>query len=297
MRDPTLLSFLALLLASTALRPANAGTGVGTGATRYPDLGIAFVPPPDWTGQAQEGTVLLTSSRYKGFILVQPHEYGSLEQMAAEASQGIVDESSGIWLMPTSTLQPVGSNGLSAEFAGMVQGVQARAFALGLLAPRGGGVTILATVEAASWSDAYPSAVRAIAGSLAFTAPEAPAATAGRTDAGLMRYFSGEWYAYSGGTTLYGSAGTERTMTLCPDGTFRDSREFGASGTGEWGVASAGSGQARWTIQGDRTRGVVVVAYPGGQTRRIPYQVVSKADQTVSFDGITYAFAGSPRCP
>ncbi len=289
---------------------ARAGTPAAGKATRFPELGVAFVPPPDWNPQVQEGVILFTSTRYKGFILVQPHEYASLDQMAADAVQGIVDEASSVWLMPTSALQPVGTNGLSAEFAGIAQGLQARAYVIGLLSPRGGGVTIMASVESASWSDAYPDAARAIAGSLSFSAPAAPAApaatpaTSGRTDTSLMQYLAGEWYSYSSGTTLYGSAGTERTMTLCPDGTYRDSSEFSASGSGDasgsgvdWGAARTAAGQARWTVQGDRTQGVIVVTYPSGQTRRIPYRVVSKAEQTIAFDGITYAFAGTPRCP
>ncbi len=47
-----------------------------------------------------------------------------------------------------------------------------------------------------------------------------------------MRYFAGDYYSYSSGSTLSGGAGTERTVTLCPDGLYRDSYEFSASGTG-----------------------------------------------------------------
>jgi hypothetical protein len=41
---------------------------------------------------------------------------------------------------------------------------------------------------------------------------------------------------------------------------------------------------------------VITVTYPNGQTKRIPYQVISKNDQTIRFDGITYAFAGAAKC-
>lgn len=301
---------LAVLVTLAAAAPRSSPPPA-TGQASYPELGIAFGMPGDWSGQAQEGAVFLTSTRYKGFILIQSHEYTSLGQMAADAAQGIVDGEAGLWLMPVAEFQPVGDNGMSAEFAGMAQGVPARAFAIGLIGPRGGGVTVMAAVETGSWSDAYPGFVRSIAGSLTFGAaggPTAaggpatagrapPPAATGRTDTGLMQYLAGEWYSYSSGGTMYGSAGTERTMTLCPDGFFRDSSEFSASGTGEWGVASTGGGQARWSVQGDRTQGTITVTAGGGQSRQFGYRIVSKQDQTIAFDGITYAFAGTPRCP
>lgn len=125
-------------------------------------------------------------------------------------------------------------------------------------------------------------------------APPPPAAA--QTDSSLMRYFAGEYYSYSSGSTIYGGAGTERTVTLCPDGLYRDSYEFSASGTGSWGGASSGRGAARWSIQGDRIRGVIIVAYANGQTKRITYEVVSKNEGAILFGGVKFAFAGAPKC-
>ena len=161
----------------------------------------------------------------------------------------------------------------------------------------------MAATEAASYSSDYSDAVLAIAGSLSFlpvgASGGAPMAGAqgggGATDSSLLSYFAGEWYSYSSGSTIYGGAGTERTMTLCPDGNFRDSSEFSASGGG-WGAANAQGGWGRWTIQGDKNQGVIFVTYPNGQTKRIPYRVVSKEEQTINFDGVTYAFAGTAKC-
>ena len=117
-------------------------------------------------------------------------------------------------------------------------------------------------------------------------------------DMGLMRYFAGEYYSYSGGSTIYGSAGSERTVTLCPDGRYLDSYEFSASGTGDpaWGGVSSQKGTAHWTIQGDQTQGVIIVTYAGGQTKSIPFQVVSKDEGAILFDGIKFAYAGAPKC-
>lgn len=127
--------------------------------------------------------------------------------------------------------------------------------------------------------------------------PGAGAPSSGpQTDTTLMRYFAGEYYSYSSGSTLSGGAGTERTVTLCPDGLYRDSYEFSASGTGEWGAVNRQRGAARWSIQGDKNRGIIIVTYGIGQTKKIPYQVVSKDEGAILFDGIKFAFAGAPKC-
>jgi hypothetical protein len=262
-----------------------------------PEMGISFTAPAGWNSQKQGDAMFLTSTTYKGFILIQRHAYNSVEQMANDARQGIVDEAAGIQLMPASEFQAVGKNGLAGEFSGMVQGRQARTYAVGLIAPGGGGVTVMAATEAPSYTEAYPGFVRAIVGGLTFVSagPSAgnQAGVASNTD--LMGFFAGEWYSYTSGSTIYGGAGTERKMTLCPNGLYRDSSEFSASGGG-WGAASAQGGWGRWTIQGDRLQGAVTVRYPNGQSRRITYQKNSKAGKIFDFDGIMFVFAGEAQC-
>jgi hypothetical protein len=288
---------------------APAEPSAGGNVISVPELGVSFAVPPGWSGQKQAESVYLTSTNRKGFIVITRHAYNSFQEMAQEAGQGIVDASTNTRLMPMSQFQPFGKNGMVAEFSGTAQGQKARAFAIGLLSPQGGGVTIMAATEAASYSSDYSDAVLAVAGSLSFLAGGAQGggapmagpqggygSGAGATDTSLMSYFAGEWYSYSSGSTIYGGAGTERKMTLCPDGNYRDSSEFSAGGTGQWGAANAQAGWGRWTIQGDRNQGTISVTYPNGQTRRIPYRVVSKEEQTISFDGVTYAFAGNPNC-
>ena len=265
-----------------------------------PELGVSFSVPAGWIGQKQNDAAYLTSTSYKGFIVITRHAYNSIQEMAKEAGQGIVDESTNTRLMPVAPFQPFGKNGMVGEFSGTAQGQNARTFAVGLISPQGGGVTIMAATEAASYSSDYSDLVLAIAGSLSFLPAGAQsglpaAAPQGEGDMSLMKYFAGEWYSYSSGSTIYGSAGTERTMTLCPDGLFRDSSEFSASG-GDWGGANARSGWGRWAAQGDKTQGTITVTYPDGRSRRFAYRVVSKEEQTIDFDGVKYAFAGAAKC-
>lgn len=276
---------------------APAQTPGGGNRVSDPEMGISFIMPIGWNGQKQGEAIYVTSTNHKGFILIQRHSYNSLQEMANEAGQGIVDEAGGTRLMPVSEFQAFGTNGMAVEFSGVAQGRQARSFAVGLLSPQGGGVTIMAAVEAAGYTQDYPGFVRSIAGSLAFIAarPAAGNQPSGPSDNNLMKYFAGEYYYYSSGSTISGGAGTERKVTLCPDGLYRDSSEFSASGS-DWGAANAQSGAARWSIQGDTTQGVIVVTYANGQSKRFSYRVVSKDEQTIMFDGVTFAYAGAPKC-
>jgi hypothetical protein len=276
---------------STVHREAARGTPARAADTvNDSQMGISFAPPAGWKAQKQEGGYILGSTTHKGFILIMGHSFSSLGQMNEEASQGLVDENQGIELRPSTVPQPFQKNGLAAEFDGFVQGREARAFAIGLLSPQGGGVTILAAVEKAGYTEAYPQFVRAIASSLVFSAPQA--------DSSLMRYFAGKYYSYSSGSTLYGSAGTERQVMLCPNGVYFDSYEFSASGAGggqNWGGAQQKRGAARWSIRGNKSSGVITIISPSGETREVRYQVTGE-DGVLLIDGIKFAFAGAAEC-
>ncbi len=263
----------------------------------YPELGISFASPAGWVVQKQGDVIYLTSTSYKGSIMIQRHAYNSLEQMASEARHGIVDDGGATRLVPSSQFQAFGKNGLGVEFSGAVQGRQARSYAIGLISPGGGGVTIMAATDAANYTEEYPSLVRAIAGAVAFDSGRLPTGNqpGGAANTDLASYFAGEWYSYSSGSTIYGGAGTERKMTLCANGLYRDSSEFSASGDG-WGGVRSQAGWGRWTIQGDRNQGVISVTSASGQTKRISYQVVSKKEQTINFNGIVFVFAGEAKC-
>lgn len=270
-----------------------------------PEMGISFRVPEGWKAVKQGGGYLMGSDTLKGFILILPHGYPSLDALGAEAEEGILDEDSGILLYPASELKKFGGNGLQGEFRGTIQQRDAAAFAVGLLSPKGGGVTILSAVESSSFTDAYRQLARSIASSLTFGAQAtagggtggggAPAGTGPATDASLMRYFQGKYYSYSGGSTLSGGAGTERRVMLCANGHFFDSSEFSAQGTGDWGAVSTSRGRARWAIQGDRTRGVITIIRPDGSTQRVRYQVTGESG-VILFDGITFAFEGAAEC-
>lgn len=256
-------------------------------------MGISFSPPAGWRAQKQETGYLLGSDTYRGFIIIMAHGYNSLQEMRAEAQEGILDEGSGIELRPVSEFKTFGKNGLAGEFSGTVQGQMAKAFAIGLISSDGGGVTIMAAVEEGSYSSEYPGFVRSLASTLSFIRPQASQG-AGPGDASLMTYFAGKYYSFSSGSTISGSAGTERRVMLCSNGQFYDSSEFSASGT-DWGGANSRRGTARWKIQGDKRAGFITLIRPNGETERVTYQVTGEAG-VILFNGIKFAFEGAAEC-
>jgi hypothetical protein len=121
------------------------------------------------------------------------------------------------------------------------------------------------------------------------------AAPAGPNDPSLQGWITGEYYYFS--SSMVVSASSERTLTLCEDGRFRMKGEFGASGRDPtWGVASQGGSSGGWTISGNRESGTITFTFENGSSRNIRYQVDSREQQTMMFDGLRYAFAGVAVC-
>ena len=112
-----------------------------------------------------------------------------------------------------------------------------------------------------------------------------------------MQDLAGKYYSYTGGSTIYGSAGTERRVMLCPNGLFYDSSEFSASGQGDvnWGGARSSGGAARWSIRGDKTRGIITIIRPNGRAEEVSYQVTGE-EGVILFNGIKFAYEGAPEC-
>jgi hypothetical protein len=284
--------------AGQGARPAGApppgpAAAPAAGGPRVTDeqLGFSFVPPAGWKVQKQPQGYLLGSDTLKGFILVTPHNFSSLEQIRAEASQGLVDAQSGIQLMPAGGFQPVGANGLAGEFSGMFQGQMAKAYSIALLSPQGGGVTVLAAVTADGYTAEYPRAVQSIAASVQF----APAQAGG---GGLMQWIAGKYWSYSSS----GGYSSERTVHLCPDGRYFDSAESSASGSfdgrasgSDWGTASQSQGVARWKIRGSQQQGVITILYPDGTSQEVAYQATGEQG-VFMIEGRKYAYAGPPNC-
>lgn len=239
-----------------------------------PYWGVTFQAPEGWVHRQTDEGVLMGSNTEKGVILVFPHSYNSLDELRAEAAKGIAEE--GAQLVLAGGVEAFGSNGLAAEYQGIADGQQARAYAVGLISPHGGGATILTAVESGAYSAAYAERVRAIARSVRFSPPKtSPAAggwkekLAGHCVAYLSSY-SSSGPSYDGYSTG-GYSSTKSRFYLYPDGTFEggSSTSISVDTGGAFGNSASDSGNqaGRWQIVGARGGGAALsLRYPDGST-------------------------------
>ena len=115
-----------------------------------------------------------------------------------------------------------------------------------------------------------------------------------QNDPDLMNYYVGSYYSFSavgGGQT----GGTERKLSLCPDGRYYSNSESGYSGqSGAWGTASQGGGGGTWKITGTKTAGTIALTSASGKTNTYKYE--SCGNGCYYFGNVKYAYAGKPEC-
>ncbi len=116
-------------------------------------------------------------------------------------------------------------------------------------------------------------------------------------DPELMNYYVGSYYSFNavgGGQT----GGTERKLSLCPDGKYYSNSESGYSGDagtgGAWGTASQGGGGGTWKITGSKTAGTISFTNASGKVTTYKYE--SCGNGCYYLGSIKYAYAGKPEC-
>ncbi len=114
----------------------------------------------------------------------------------------------------------------------------------------------------------------------------------------LMRQMAGEYYSFSSAGLSY-SGGTERRVTLCPDGTYYSGTESsysaGAGTSDAWGAASQRSGRGTWKVQGNVNQGLLTTIEPSGEATEYQYQRCGGG--CIYFGDTKFAFAGPAKCP
>lgn len=227
------------------------------------DVGVRFRVPKGWIAKKTEMGYLLGSNTEKGFLLVSSHELPSIEQLRAEAQAGLTDEN-GTALQLSGEVVPFGKNGLAAEYRGAVEWQPARAYAIGLLSPHGGGVTVLAAVEEASYSGKYRRLAETVATSVEFFEPQvSPVAEEWKqrlSNARLTYLWS--YYSDSGVDGSYAGGSQETVIDLCGQGYFRYSDRNETAVDGGYGTGYNAGGFASGK---DRGQGTWEVATRGAQ--------------------------------
>ncbi len=128
--------------------------------------------------------------------------------------------------------------------------------------------------------------------------PGSAGATAtGPNDPQLMQQMAGKYYSFSSAGLGY-SGGTERKVTLCPNGKYYDSSESSYSGgagtSNAWGTAGQGSGGGTWRIQGTTQAGTITMVSANGEATNYKYR--SCGSGCVYFGNIKFGYAGRANC-
>jgi hypothetical protein len=264
--------------------PAARASAVGPGPAREisdPDLGYMFSIPSGWQAQRRPGALVLGSGSIQGVVIVVPHEHGTLEALRAEATQGLTDD--GLSLALSEPAASFGERAISAEFEGSAQGQPARAYAVALLSPFGGGVTIVAIAASQAFAAAHHEAVAALAHSFRFTKPAAPPEAAQ-----WQQKFAGRCVAYRSSSSSSGSTFSDRTsFYLGTDGSFGSSSSsmatFDSSGGFGSSHSASGSESGTWRIAGSAGAPSLELRY--GDGRVIVYQLSSDERARTYLDG------------
>lgn len=236
-------------------------------------FGFFMTPPAGWKHQKNADSIVLGSDTVPGLIYVSPHQHASAAALQGDMASGITEE--GVSMSLTGQVTQLGQGVLATEYSGVFSGEQARGYAIGTLSPHGGGAYIFAVTTPQMFGEQHREAARAIARSLRYVKSDAAA---------MMKHFAGYWWYYTGTSAI----SHERLIHLGPDGTFRQRGEDAAdvSNYDQYGnvtsqyLGNQGSRDAgRWTVRGDKYRGVIVITRANGSSFNIEYQVKPSNNQ------------------
>ena len=232
--------------------------------------GVEFVIPQGWAGNQTEDGYLLTSTSGSGLLAVLLHRYGSKEDLAQAAQEGFADDA-GTELMLSGLVRDFGTNGVEAEFSGVVEYRPAEAYAVGLVSPHGGGLTVLGIAETGGLNSALKRDVQSLARSVVFYKPDAASDIAEWKQwlSGMKLTFMESYNSTGGGG--YGGYSDKEVIELCPDGSFgyysSSTTTVGVDGGGAYSGARGG-GAGNWDIAAAMGELTLVLHFSDGTERR-----------------------------
>ncbi len=225
--------------------------------------------PEGWTAQENGEGYVLTSENAGEVMVVAPHAYVTLQELAAAAAQSTLAEE-GAQLQPAGPARTFGRDGLLLDLQGSLQGNAYACRAIGLLNQDGPGVLLLLFLPGSSVDEVRMQTADALAASIFFSKP-------------ATQNFVSEWTQFLAGKRLTfvssyssGSSGgysMKRFFALCANQRFNFSSSSSVSMDvgGAFGNSSerdAGSG--RWLIQAPMGQPILVLLFDDGRNRRHP---------------------------
>lgn len=231
--------------------------------------GVSMKFPAGWLHREEQDAIYLGNNTEPGLVAVWSTAETSADAIAAEFTQALAFVGSFTLGQPAAIKDGNRSFRIYDAKGTASTGGEAGARCIAV-ASKEFVVLILGVVEGAADVRAAMSArVDEMARTVKFEERKPGAAMAG---------IAGQWWSYSGTTTLSGGGGSERTVALCPDGRYFEQYESGYYGAG-WGTAGQGSGGGRWKAIGAQS-GTLVVTSAEGETTEYNY-ILKKADELV----------------
>lgn len=266
----------------------------------HPQLGCSVKIPIGWTRQQDESGILLSRNKISAAILIMPTEAENFDEVKQQMVEGLNEE--GISLSLNGKLKTLSTNIIAGEYSGLYEYQEVQAYIIGTHSKNGSGVYVLAFSAPEKFNKEITNTAITIAKGLKYTKNTTPVSTTPKRggglydDSGLLKYFTGTYYSYTGGGIT--SGGTERRFVICSNGQFYFSSESGYSGgagtSGAWGVASQSGEAGTWSIKGSKTSGSIVLIYSNGNTDIVNFQVCG--DACIYFNNIKYAYEKAATC-
>lgn len=220
--------------------------------------GFQFLPPKGWTYEQSGEAIIMGHTTIPGIILIFPHFLKDLQEVKQEMKNGIQEE--GNYLMLNSGLSETGEDMLEGDYQGMMDGQQAKGHGYGTLSPYGGGAFILAISTPQMLGTEIIRDAGWIASNLIYNKPASP---------DLASHFAGRWASFTTNTSTW--------IQFYPDGTYEEQYESSysgeLSGDGNWGAAGGENSKGRWSVQGNKDQGVIIVKFSNGNTLQYEYRV------------------------
>lgn len=242
-----------LTMNTTSDQPRPAGEGIGN-----PSWGFQLIPPAGWTHQQSGEAIMMGHQTIPGLILVFPHMLQSMPEIRQEMLNGIQEGAN--YLVPSGSVSGQGERILSCDYQGMMDGQQAKGKGYGTLSPYGGGAFVLAVSTPEMLGNEIIKDAEWIAGNLIYKKIET---------SDLVMHFAGRWASFTTNTSTW--------IQFYPDGTYDEQYESSYSGDlsggGRWGAAGSENAKGRWTVQGNRDQGRIVVRLANGNEIYYDYRV------------------------
>ncbi len=219
------------------------------GKVDYKNLGISFEIPNGWFGQETQEGYIMQSQNLPGVILLNTHNYNSLEILKRESAVGMADEN-GTQLQLSGTVKQINSTTISAYYEGTMEWQPVTSYAIGCMNSYGEGVVMMVFASTDAFSPQHETALNSLHKSLKFYQAAIPPQVKEwekLLSNSSLNYFE----SYNSGGSVGGGYSMKRKIDLCAQGYFNYSRSSLVS-TGNSGISGYASGsdkgQGTWEI-------------------------------------------------